>query len=111
MFAAHRAMQRSHITGGLETIDLESWNEFYRLIASDFVSAPAYVFRGQADAAWKVESSLDRWERLHTRVKGTLGVPTGKHPPVSREVHLRAFRQAIRAISPVELPKEDEALT
>jgi len=105
-------MQRSRITGGIETIDLESWNEFYDFVASDFVSAPAFVFRGHANADWKVESSLDRWERLHAkRGNGTWNVPPTDRPPVSRDVHLRAFRQAVRAISPVELKKEDEALT
>jgi hypothetical protein len=98
-------MQRSGIDHGIDTIDLESWNDFYGLIASEFTSAPAYVFRGQGDAEWNVESSLDRWERLHCRDDDQ------QRPPVSREVHLRAFRQAIRAISPVELPKEDDALT
>jgi hypothetical protein len=98
-------MKRSTIDSGIETIDLECWNDFYALVASDFTTAPAYVFRGQGDAEWKVESSLDRWERLHSRDD------QNHRPPVSREVHLRAFRQAIRAISPLELPKEDDALT
>jgi hypothetical protein len=96
-------MRRSAIEHGVETIELDSWNEFYQLVASDFLGSPAYVFRGQADARWKVESSLDRWERLHSK--------RTNRPPVSRHVHLRAFRQAIRAISPVALQKEDDALS
>jgi hypothetical protein len=91
-------MQRWPIENGIESIELDGWNEFYALIASDFVSVPAYVFRGQADRRWKVESSLDRWERKHSSV-------------VSREVHLRAFRQAIRAMSPVGAQREDDALS
>src|SRR4051794_37162966 len=96
-------MRRSKATGGVETIELDDWREFYQLIADDFSNAPSYVFRGQANAEWKIESSLDRWERLHSKLSD--------RPPVSREVHLRAFRQAIRAISPVELQKDDENLT
>jgi hypothetical protein len=87
---------------GIETIALTSWTEFYPLVAKQFAGAPAYVFRGHAHADWRVESSLDRWERLHSERSG------GK-PPVSREVHLRAFRQAIRAMSPAGLSKHDDA--
>jgi hypothetical protein len=101
-------MQRSEIKGGVETVNLESWNEFYSFIADEFSSAPAYVFRGQANADWKVESSLDRWERLHSRHASH---DSSGRPPVSREVHLRAFRQAIRAIAPVQLTNDDDAQT
>lgn len=104
--------KRSAPTSGIETIELSDWSEFYSLIASDFADSPAYVFRGQADADWKVESSLDRWERLHSGTKNSY-TKTGSssaRPPVSRDVHLRAFRQATRAIAPVELQKDDEAL-
>ena len=70
-------MRRSKASGGVETIELDSWREFYDLIADDFANAPSYVFRGQANAAWKIESSLDRWERLHSKF--------ADRPPVSRE--------------------------
>jgi len=94
-------MRRSDAERRIEVVELGSWKEFYDLVARDFGSAPAYVFRGHANAEWKVESSLDRWERLHAKKHGGVGVP--------RHVHLRAFRQATRAISPVEMPKDDEA--
>ena len=100
------SVKRSENTRGIETIELADWSEFYALMARDFADSPSYVFRGQADAAWKVESSLDRWERLHSGAKDG----SAPRPPVSRDVHLRAFRQATRAISPVELQKDDEPL-
>jgi hypothetical protein len=89
---------------GVKQIDLPSWTDFYQLVAQDFAGAPNYVFRGHAHADWRVESSLDRWERLHAERQGG-------NPPVSRAVHLRAFRQATRAMSPIQLPKDDDALT
>lgn len=107
-------MRRTPVERGIETISLASWNEFYQLIASDFANSPTYVFRGQADARWQVESSLDRWERLHgggvSRRDGAQQ-SVARRVPVPREVHLRAFRQAIRAISPLDLQREDDAVT
>jgi hypothetical protein len=107
-------MKRAAIQSGIETIQLDSWDEFYPLVASDFANAPAYVFRGQADARWQAESSLDRWERSHSAAAGRpLPNAEDERPPgaVPRSVHLRAFRQAIRAISPVDLQREDDAVT
>src|SRR4051794_3214617 len=92
-FPQRKPGMQSAIESGIEVVDLPSWNDFYDLVARDFERAPSYVFRGHTNADWKVESSLDRWERQHAK----------KHPggiPVPRHVHLRAFRQATRAVSP-----------
>jgi hypothetical protein len=103
-------MKRHPITKGIQKIELESWKEFYELIATDFADSPAYVYRGQADAAWPTFSSLDRWEQQHPTKPNRAGKnrPEFLCHPVTRDVHLRRFRQAVRSIAPFDLPKEEE---
>lgn len=88
----------SKIIDGIKEYKLDSWKEFHGLIADAFADTPAYIFRGQPDAQWKVRSSLDRLERrfpTHRNVVGKVP-PEFPCPPVTRETHLRAFRQAMR---------------
>lgn len=83
---------------GVQTRALDSWTEFCSLITDDLTNSPAYIFRGQSDAEWLIESSLDRLEKLFPTKRN----PEGSNPPhfgcspASRETHLAAFRQAMR---------------
>ncbi len=98
---------------GVQTRELDSWKDFYSLIADDLANAPAYIFRGQADAKWPVESSLDRHEKRFP----TTPTFDGNSPepfnctPASREEHLATFRRAIlgrRGSNPPPLNNDDE---
>lgn len=93
----------------METKDLDSWEEFEKTISTFFsnwqklkdekprgyVSSP--LFRGQADASWKLETTLER---------------SGKHKFSASEYHkrLRAVRPAVISITgkPWDIPDRFE---
>lgn len=82
----------------ISTHDLKSWNEFFDFIRTKHSNCPAFIYRGQACSEWKVESTLDRLEqRFPTRPNFTCSVPARfAHPPTSREIHINAFKEAVR---------------
>ncbi|MHC4236010.1 MAG: FRG domain-containing protein, partial [Planctomycetota bacterium] len=70
------------------------------------------IYRGHANADWKIESTIDRIERRFTTTENYSGEipPEFDLPPVSRQIHLRAFKEAVRGkrgSNPPEL-SEDE---
>jgi hypothetical protein len=99
------------IQHGIQEWALKSWTEFCKLIATHFEDAPAYIFRGQADAKWKLKSSLDRLEDQYPR--SDYRTKRVSHqldcPPANRETHLRAFRQAVRGRPGVAPPPADDS--
>ncbi|CAD73638.1 hypothetical protein RB4201 [Rhodopirellula baltica SH 1] len=99
-----------NVDRGVQTRTLDSWKDFYALIADDLSNKPAYIFRGQADADWLVDSSLDRLEkRFPTKPNRYGSIPQSFNcPPVSRERHLTAFRQAIRGRRGSNPPQLDD---
>lgn len=105
-------MEEEKIHAGVEVQELKSWREFLKWIEQRHANSPALIYRGQANALWKVESTLDRLERRFSRTRNDAGsVP--EHfdcPPASRETHLHAFQLAVRNRRGVNPPllKEDE---
>lgn len=82
---------------GIEMIQLKSWREFDEHIKSSHLNNDTYIYRGQADARWKIESTLDRWERrFPTKEIHGGGKNFGNHPPTTREKRLNAFKVAAR---------------
>ena len=83
---------------GVSTIRLDSWEEFGSFIAKQHSNCPAILYRGQGNADWKIESSLDRLEsRFPTHPNHWGNNP--KHfncPPTSRVQHLAAFKESVR---------------
>jgi hypothetical protein len=98
------------IQQGVQEWSLPSWRDFYGFIITNFDNKPAYIFRGQADATWPIKSALDRLEeRFPSRKNFGGGVPKHFNCPVaSRDVHLRAFRQAIRGRPGIAAPPTDD---
>lgn len=82
----------------IKEIRLDSWREFSELTEKLFVSAPAYIYRGQANFDWPLQSGLDRLESHHPKRKNLTG--HGQEffecAPLTEEEHLRAFKHAIR---------------
>ncbi|MBI1388320.1 MAG: FRG domain-containing protein [bacterium] len=82
----------------IQEIPLDHWKKFPGLISEKFIDAPAFIFRGQADASWDLTSTLDRLEQKHPTHYGIK--PNGEKqvfndPPLTREEQLSAFRLAI----------------
>jgi hypothetical protein len=86
------------ISSGLQIVELGGWQDFLAQVQSTMADSPAYIYRGQIDALWPVESSLDRYEKQFPRTtKGAERTAESfAASPAPRDVHLQAFRQAIR---------------
>lgn len=56
-------------TNGIWTVHLNSWRYFYDFVRQEMLDFPNYLWRGQANAAWPLESSLDR-ELSHVSDRG-----------------------------------------
>lgn len=83
---------------GIRTIRMKTWRDFDDHIKSQHLHNDTYVYRGQADAKWVVESTLDRWERRFPTKPNREGrIPSEfRCPPATRKKHLNAFKVAAR---------------
>jgi len=90
------AEQTEKIENGVFVTHLDSWNKFLPLVEK--FRDNALVYRGQSDARWKVESTLDRLEARFPTTPNTSGsVPEDfQCSPVTRRVHLEAFKESVR---------------
>ena len=100
------------VENGISAHDLKSWNEFFDFIRIKHSNCPAFIYRGEACSEWKVESTLDRLEqRFPTRPNFSGSIPSYfDHPPTSREIHLKAFKEAVRGkriINPPDLTEDE----
>lgn len=91
-------MNESPTKNGVQEIKLDTWREFFELSVNNFSTAPAYIYRGQTNYYWPLESSLDRLEaRYPYRKNLCCDVPDFfSVPPFTAEQHLAAFKRAIR---------------
>ena len=53
-------MTESDTQDAVKEYRLDSWREFHKLSETVFVTAPAYVYRGQADFDWPLHSTIDQ---------------------------------------------------
>jgi hypothetical protein len=98
------AMKEFAIADGITEIELDSWAEFFNLAKffglerGLFATAPAFIYRGQANYSWPLRSSLDRLEERFPKCKNLGGENPefADCPPFTEEEHLKAFRNAIR---------------
>lgn len=108
----HDGITKQPVEGGVERIELDSWQRFSALVERHYAAvAPAYVFRGQANAEWPLLSTLDRLEkRFPTKRNYSGGTPAEfSIPPVSRSTHLRAFKELVRdKLSTADSPKTEQ---
>lgn len=104
--------QPPEISQGVRKVELESWRAFADFIRDEHATFPTCVYRGQADADWPVESSLDRLIRRSP--KKVIYLPEGKTqqasvPPASPDQQLKAFMDAARGrLIHGEEPRRDE---
>ena len=84
------------VQSGVCEIALNSWKEF--VLHVEQYRGNTRIYRGQADANWKIESTLDRIERRFPTTPNIGGdnPPYFRCSPVSRDVHLEAFKEVVR---------------
>jgi hypothetical protein len=89
----------ANVVDGVMEVTLTSWKYFYDYVRQEMLDFSHYVWRGQRDSEWKLESSLDR--QLRSRL--------GK---VSRaKEHLAKFKLSVRGRrgpTPARLEDENE---
>lgn len=91
-------MYESGTIDGVKEYTLESWADFFILTKGLFATAPAFVYRGQANYDWPLRSSLDRLQQQFPKRKNMAGTNPEffGRPPLSDEEHLNAFKRALR---------------
>lgn len=71
---------------GIWEIEFSSWKYFHDFVRQQMLDYSHYIWRGQRDANWKLESSLDR----------TLRTKLPSHRPSLARAHLQEFKLAVR---------------
>ncbi len=71
------------IKQGVQEWPLASWKDFARFIAEHYANSRAHIYRGQVNAKWKIESTLDRLEARYPRER-TLPVVSQSTPIAHR---------------------------
>lgn len=91
-------MKESEVVSGIKRTRLDTWEQFHEYIRQHYSNAPAFIYRGQGDSTWKVESCLDRLETSHSSYPNHHGEIPEEFgvPPAERDTHLRAFKLAAR---------------
>jgi len=84
-----------NVKNGLLEHELNCWWDFCKFVKDENKSWPTFIYRGQANAEWKVESTLDRLEKkfptkpnLSSRVPNEFNVPR-----VSRDIQIKRFKE------------------
>ncbi|UDF36109.1 UNVERIFIED_ORG: FRG domain-containing protein [Shinella sp. XGS7] len=91
--------EQKRTTDGIKEIQLASWKYFYDYVRQEMLDFSYYVWRGQRDANWRLESSLDRQIRNKS---AKASHATG---------HLNKFKLAVRGrrgINPAKIDSENE---
>ena len=103
-------IEDKNIKNGMYTHNLESWEQFIEFVKDPQLSWPTLIYRGHANAEWKVESSLDRLEKKYP-TKPNIGGSIPPHfdaPRVERKTHLRRFKEFARGRLVKEIPDSDD---
>ncbi len=98
------------IKNGVLTHNLESWEQFVEFVKDPQLSWPTLIYRGHANADWKVESTLDRLEKQYP-TKPNLGGSNPPHfdvPRVDRKTHLKRFKEFARGRLVANIPDSDD---
>lgn len=66
----------SSINDGVMEVKLSSWKYFHDYVVQEMLRFSHYIWRGQRDSAWALESSLDR---LMRDKKGPIKIQLQKH--------------------------------
>ena len=89
----------ANVADGVMDVQLTSWKYFYDYVRQEMLDFSHYVWRGQRDAGWSLESSLDRQLRAKPNKQRIA------------QAHLTRFKLAIRGRrgpNPVRIEDENE---
>ncbi|MEW6238791.1 MAG: FRG domain-containing protein [Candidatus Omnitrophota bacterium] len=101
-------MNSTKEVNGIIQYELNSWEEFSGFILENHSNCPAFIYRGQSNAEWKIESTLDRLEKRYPRTPNYTLDRNPEYfecPPTLREVHLKAFKNAVQGKRSANPPK------
>jgi hypothetical protein len=87
---------------------LSSWWKFAEFTRDPDLSWPTLIYRGQANANWKVESTLDRLEKRVPTQPYRGNSKYFKTPRVHRELQLKRFKELARGKFVLEIPPQDD---
>jgi hypothetical protein len=98
------------IKHGILIKGVDSWKRLVDFVADPKQSWSTLIYRGQANASWKVTSTLDRLEAKFPRKLNSVGdVPDYfECPPVSREIQLERFKDIGRHRLAAPIPENEE---
>lgn len=98
------------IKEGFLVKELNSWEDFVEFAKNEERCWPTLIFRGQANADWKLLSRLDRLEKKYNTKPNLIGgVPDDFDcPRVDRDIHLKRFREL--ALDKISKDVEDDVL-
>jgi len=98
------------IKEGFLVEELNSWEDFVEFAKDEKRCWPTLIFRGQANAEWKLLSRLDRLEKKYnTKPNLSGGVPDKFDcPRVGRPIHLKRFREL--ALDKISKDVDDDVL-
>jgi hypothetical protein len=100
----------NNVKSGVLTKTLNSWKEFVDFVKDPEQSWSTLIYRGQANAAWKVTSTLDRLEQRFP-VKPNLEKDDWSYykcPRVDRVRQLERFKDIARNRLTVPIPETEE---
>jgi len=86
---------------GVMIVTLSSWKHFHNYVRKEMLNYSYYVWRGQRESQWGLDSALDRALRLKSKTE---------HPSLAFE-HLEKFKMAVRGrrgSNPSRLEGDDE---
>lgn len=84
----------------IEHIEVDNWSELSSTIDKYFTHFNNYIFRGLADAKWKLESTLTRTLREHYKKSSDKKTATAEH--------LRLFKENIRGRTTLSLTESTD---
>jgi hypothetical protein len=90
----------SAVVDGIMTVELKGWSSYEAYIREEMLDYRNFIWRGQASAAWPLESTLDRILRKQGKSSATQ----------IREMHLRRFifsTRGRRGINPAKVDDEN----
>lgn len=86
---------------GVTTVKLASWKYFHDYVTQQFLGFPSFVWRGQREASWSLQSSFDR----------LVTTPDAKQRNQLALQHLARFKMAARGrrgVTPAKIEHESE---